>query len=224
MLILPFHVDVPMRRWPVANFLIILANVYVFVQLRSGLIGAEQLYPYVLGTGDPRGLLGHAFIHFGVMHLFGNMIFLWCFGNAVCAKVGNIPYVLIYALLIVVSGMAHILVDGRPGIGASGAVNGVVGMFLVLYPRNNISCLLWFVILIRTFSLSSIWMILFWLMFDLYGALQVVQGSAAAGNVAYWAHLGGFGAGFALVSAILSIGTLEMGPTEESLYEWLGWS
>ena len=80
------------------------------------------------------------FLHGSFMHLLGNMWFLWLFGNAVCAKVGNLVYLLIYLMLGLTSGVVAYTIDPRPAVGASGAINGVVGMFVVWYPLNNIHC------------------------------------------------------------------------------------
>lgn len=219
MLIIPYHVDVPMQRWPIVNFLLIAATVYIhfWVQngVASGTISPESVRPYILQTGSPHGLYGHMFLHGGYMHLFGNMVFLWVFGNAVCAKVGNLAYLILYLGIGVVAGLTHLFVTGAPAVGASGAVNGVVGMYLVLYPRNNVSCFYWFIFLVGRFHLSSIWMILLWVAFDVYGA------SSGSGGVAYWAHLGGFGTGFGLATLLLYLGWIEMRSTECSLFEWL---
>ena len=198
------------------NFLLIALTVFLFIQIRAGVIPLEALAPFILKTGDPNGIYGHMFLHFGFLHIFGNMMFLWVFGNAVCAKLGNLAFLLLFLLLGCVAGVAHLLIDGAPAIGASGAVNGVVGMYLVLYPLNNVSCFYWILIRFGTFHLSSFWLILYWLAFDIYGAV------GGAGGVAYWAHLGGFGAGFLLASLLLYTGLIEMTSTERSLYDALG--
>ncbi len=161
------------------------------------------------------GLLGHTLLHVGLFHLIGNMIFLWVFGNAICAKVGNLWFPLVYVGLSLAAGVTHILLDGDPAIGASGAINGIVGMFLVLYPLNDISCFYFVVLYWGTFTLSSFWMILFWLVFDIWGA------AAGMGGVAYWAHLGGIGAGVALALALLSLGWLKTESYERSLIDVL---
>ena len=213
MFFLPFHVDVPMARWPVTNFLFIVATVFVFGAIRWGSVPPESIEPYILKLGDAKGIYGHIFLHFGYLHIFGNMMFLWVFGNAICAKLGNISFFFAYVLLGCIAGIAHLLLDGGPAIGASGAVNAVVGMYLVLYPRNNVSCFYWFFFKIGTFSISGIWVILYWLVFDIWGAVS------GGGSVAYWAHLGGFGAGFLLATVLLFTGLVEMNSTEESLYD-----
>ena len=131
-------------------------------------------------------------LHGGLLHLLGNLLFLWVFGNAVCAKIGNLRYLLLYVLLGVTAGIAHLLISRGAVIGASGAINGVVGMYLVLFYENEITCLFafWLIVLyVRVFAVSSIWMILLWLLWDVVGALL-----PGGSNVAYFAHLGGFAA------------------------------
>src|SRR5690606_4238592 len=103
--------------------------------------GAEGLVLYGWGLS---GMFGHVFLHGGLLHLFGNMLFLWAFGNAVCAKVGNFRYAALFFVLAFASAAVHNLFDGHPAIGASGAINGVVGLFLVYFPRNDIRCFWWF--------------------------------------------------------------------------------
>jgi membrane associated rhomboid family serine protease len=121
------------------------------------------------------------------------MLFLWIFGNAVCAKIGNLRYLPIYTGLGIIAGMSQLLFSGEGGLGASGAINGIVGMYLVFFPTNEITCYFLMIFLLRPcvkeFSLSSYWMILFWLAFDIWGAMQ------GGGGIAYFAHLGGFAGG-----------------------------
>jgi membrane associated rhomboid family serine protease len=163
------------------------------------------------------GLLGHMWLHGGLLHLLGNMWFLWIFGNAVCSKVGNIKYFLFYVLLGVAAGVSHLLCDGDPAIGASGAINGVVGMYLVLFYENEITCLfaLWIIlpIYIRWFAVSSIWIIILWVFWDIVGAFWGTR------PVAYFAHLGGFAAGFGMVMFLCAKGWITMERYEKSLLQ-----
>src|SRR5208283_1119595 len=130
-----------------------------------------------------------------------NMLFLWVFGNAVCAKLGNLAYPFIYFGLGAVAGLVSQLIHDRPTIGASGAINGIVGMFLVWYLVNQITC--WYGYLFfgggdaGELTVSSFWLILMWLVFDLWGAIR------GGGNIAYSAHLAGFAAGFGLAIFLL---------------------
>src|SRR5438552_16812297 len=122
-MLIPYHVDVPMSRMPWMNWLIIGVTV-IFYPLCSGTDLGTDL---TLGGPSALGIVGHVLVHANVIHLLGNMLFLWLFGNAVCAKVGNLAYPLIYFGLAALVGLADQLVDPRPAVGASGAINGIVG-------------------------------------------------------------------------------------------------
>jgi hypothetical protein len=143
-------------------------------------------------------------------------VVLWIFGNAVCAKLGNIRYLLLYVALGVAAGITHLLTAAGPVIGASGAINGVVGMYLVLFPENDIICY-WSPVIIywRQFTVRSFWMILFWLSWDIIGAFFMGDGS----NTAYFAHLGGFAAGFAVAWVMCQRGWITMERYEKSLLQ-----
>ena len=249
--IIPWQVDVPRVRWPVANWLIMLATVIVFVvQVSEWIEYADQQDRVVVETtdGEPvvrraegdgdrqtlpgitgalmldgwgvAGLFGYMWLHGGLWHLLGNMLFLWIFGNAVCAKVGNLQYVALYVLLGVAAGVAHVLSGGGTAVGASGAINGVVGMYLVLFPENDITCIFWFLlVIVRRFTVSSFWMIGFWLVWDVLG---VFCGGADAG-IAYYAHVGGFASGFGVAWLMCYTGWVTMEVYEKSLLQmWQG--
>jgi len=231
-LIFPWQVDVPQDRWPVMNWLIILATIAVFVLQVSEAV--DTVSPAVGPADAPvaqsitstmvldgwglRGLLGHMWLHAGLMHLLGNMWFLWLFGNAVCAKIGNLKYLLLYVTLGVVSGIAHLTLSSGAAVGASGAINGIVGVYLVLFFENAITCyyFVWvlFLFVLRQFTVSSFWMIGIWLFWDIVGAVR------GASGVAYFAHLGGFGAGFALALYLCRKNWITMERYEKSLWQW----
>jgi rhomboid family protein len=217
-IVVPYHVDVPMRRWPWMNW------VLIGVTVLFSIAGVSVKDPHgfgqelVLGGGSWLGLVGHVFVHLDVFHLLGNMLFLWVFGNAVCAKVGNIAYLFVYLGLGFLAGIVSSIVDPRPSVGASGAINGIVGMFVVWYLLNEISC--WYGFwafggVSGTFSVSSFWMVLLWLGFDIWGA------ATGQGQVAYSAHLAGFGLGALLATLLLVIGIVVMDRDERSLLQVL---
>ena len=196
-MIIPWQVDVPQDKWPVANWLIMAACfVVAFFQIRDLAEGGPGNITETLalhGWGL-KGLLGYMWLHGGFWHLLGNMWFLWIFGNAVCANIGNLRYAPVYVALGVAAGMAHLIASPHSAIGASGAINGIVGMYLVMFPQNEITCYFWFfLVYVRQFTVSSYWLILFWLFWDILGALK--WGSS---GVAHFAHLGGFAAGVGL--------------------------
>lgn len=213
-MLIPFMVDVPMARIPFANFALIILT--ILLSIMGFAQEWQTLEPLILNGWRPVGLLGYMFIHLDPLHLLGNMIFLWVFGNAVCAKIGNAAYLVVYVALGVMAAAAHNLFDGTPAVGASGAINGVVGLFLILYPLNEISCFYFVIIRFGVFGVSSIWMILLWLAFDIWGA------TAGGGGVAYMAHLGGFAAGAAVGVMLLERKWIEMDRGERSLLQVLG--
>jgi membrane associated rhomboid family serine protease len=252
--LIPWRVDVPQERWPVMNWLILLALVAVFavqVRDRARYKDQQEARPYrmapaaskgntpatqphephlpspsevpdithdwELRSGNPKGLFGYMWLHGDVLHLLGNLLFLWIFGNALCAKIGNLKYLGLYVLFGIVAGIAQLLRDSsHPVLGASGAINGVVGAYLVLFFENEITCLFafWFIALyVRWFAVSSVWMILFWLSWDVLGALW------SHSNVGHSAHLGGFAAGFGIALLLCKNGWITMEKYERSLLQ-----
>jgi len=215
-MLIPYQVDVPMKRWPVANFAIIGLTVFVFFGLISTAMRSDDLGAFesmVLNGWDVRGMFGHIFLHAGWMHLFGNMLFLWVFGNAICAKIGNVWYPVLYLGLGLFAAATHNIFSSGLMVGASGAINGIVGLFLIWYPINSVSCFYLFIFRPGSFSISSYWMILLWLVFDILG---LATGGEA---VAYWAHIGGFAVGVVTGIALLKSGIVEMESTEKSLLD-----
>jgi len=218
MILIPIAVDVPMERRPYANWALIGVTVICYI-LQESVWDVDTIVRLVLGTG-PLSYVGHMFLHAGPIHLAGNMLFLWVFGNAICAKVGNLAYVPLYLALGVLSGAAHMAFDGNPAVGASGAINGIVGMFLMWYPINGVSCFylffIFFFIRAGRFEARAFWLILLWLLFDIWGAFS------GSGNTAYFAHLGGFFAGAAVGLALLVTRRIAMTRYEVSLPAALG--
>ena len=129
-MIVPYRADVAIYRQPVANIVIIGLTVLFYILTINEAFSDEFLSALILYDWGISGMVGYILLHAGPFHLAGNMIFLWVFGNAICAKVGNLAYVLIYLGLGVFSAMVHLVFDGMPAVGASGAINGIVGMFL----------------------------------------------------------------------------------------------
>ena len=222
-LLVPYHVDVPLYRRPIANYVILalLVVCYLLEQFGAGgLAGTPAIGSFVLNGWNPLGLVGHIFLHGGIFHLVGNMIFLWVFGNAVCEKVGNAAYPFLFVGLGILAGMAHVLFSDHPAIGASGAISGVMAMCLVWFPTNEISCFyfawLFFYIRYGWFEVSSYWIMLLWLAFDILGA------ALGLGGVAYWAHIGGFAAGFVLAIVLMQLRRVSMDDTERTLLDIFG--
>ncbi|MBN1123825.1 MAG: rhomboid family intramembrane serine protease [Sedimentisphaerales bacterium] len=223
MLLIPYELDLAFARRPIVNWLLVGSIVLVFIlqlgwvfsNTEAALEGAESPFePYVLDGWGLRGLIGHMWIHGGIFHIIGNAIFLWLFGNAINQKLGHLMFFPIYLFLGLFAAMTHLVFNGNPAVGASGAINGLVGMYLIFYPTNDISCIYCFAIWASgTFSVSGYWMILLWLVFDIVGVLLGGTG------VGYWAHIGGFAAGVTIAIVLLLTKVVVMDRDEESLLQ-----
>ncbi|MFW5798364.1 MAG: rhomboid family intramembrane serine protease [Planctomycetota bacterium] len=221
---IPYAVDVERVHTPWVNWIVMgLCVVMLVVSTRGEMVLSELNNPLIFDAADFTwsGLFGHMWLHANPIHLAGNMLFLYVFGNAVCSKLGNLRYALFYVGLGLVSGLSFMLFNlDEPWarvVGASGAINGVVGMFLVLYPTTEMSIVYWFGYFFagRT-KVYSIWMILLWLVYDLVGL------GLGLGGVAYSAHVGGFVGGVALASVLLLTRAVIRHRREETLLEWFG--
>lgn len=160
-----------------------------------------------LVDNDPRNVLTpltSMFLHGGWAHLLGNGLFLWIFGNNVEDSMGRFRFAVFYLLCGLVAAAAQIAIDPAsivPMVGASGAISGVLGAYLVLYPRVRVNILIFLFIFIRVISVPAWAMLIFWI------GMQVVEGlpqlssvhSGVSSGVAVWAHIGGFVAGALLV-------------------------
>jgi len=165
---------------------------------------------------SPLQFVTHVFLHAGVAHLVGNMVFLLVFGNAVNAKLGHGLFLLAYFALGIVAGVAWLSFgDGAAALGASGAIMGLVGLFLVYFPRNDVN--VFYLIFIGpaarggAFTISSYWLILLYVALDLLGFLGPGSG------VAHVAHLGGTAAGVAAGLLLLASGLVTSTEWEENL-------
>jgi rhomboid family protein len=155
----------------------------------------------VVGTG-PRWhtLVTSMFMHGSWFHLLGNMWFLWIFGNNVEDSMGRVRFLVFYLLCGVAAAAAQILSDPSspiPMVGASGAIGGVMGAYVVLYPRVMVLLLLPLGFFITTVRLPAFVMLGYWFLLQVLGGVPALAGSG--GGVAFWAHVGGFLAGVALI-------------------------
>ena len=203
-MLFPYRIDTLFKHLPYANWVILGLTVLVYLLLEGEVLPEGVVEAMVLDGWSVTGLLGHVLLHAGFLHLAGNMIFLWVFGNAVCANTSNLWYPVCYLGFGLAAAVAHILCDGDPAVGASGAINGVVGMAVAMYPLNRVSVAWYAFLRFGTFQVSLWGLALFWLFFDLLGAVR------GGGDVAYWAHLGGFFAGIGTGWLALRKGWVEL--------------
>ena len=180
--ILPLSTNLPQRGMPYVNGVVIVLTLVMHAvllktpELRSAM-AFQPLAP------EWWTLMSYAFVHADLLHLFGNMLFLWIFGNAINEKLGNVAYAGFYLGGAVFAGLAHMLFNINPVVGASGAVYAVTGLFVALAPQAKVS-VLWVFILITRFEVSGLWFVAFFVAIDL-----ILLGSGD--NVARTAHLGG---------------------------------
>ena len=147
-------------------------------------------------------LFTSVFMHGGWMHLIGNMWFLWIFGNNVEDSMGHARFVAFYLLCGGVAGLAQIFADpgsAIPLVGASGAISGIMGGYLVLYPRVRVHLLVYLGFFVTTIAVPAYLMLLYWAGLQLLGGLPTLGGVSEGGGTAFMAHVGGFVAGVALI-------------------------
>jgi membrane associated rhomboid family serine protease len=214
---LPLHSTAKQRRPAVITALFVSANVAVFAwQLwlawadhGRGLEPFMREYALVprrllAGYADERQwltLFSHLFLHGGVAHLLGNIWFLWIFGGSVEDRLGPVVFLLFYLTAGVGAAATQILVEPGstlPMLGASGAISGVLGAYLVLFPTAWIVSLVpWIVPIV---PVPAVVFLVLWFVLQAYnGVGTLLNGAGAAGGVAWWAHAGGFVAGFCLI-------------------------
>ncbi len=155
----------------------------------------------VLGdTPSPHTLLTSMFMHGGWMHILGNMWFLWIFGNNVEDSMGHLRFALFYVLCGLAAAAGQILSDpdsGIPMVGASGAIGGVMGAYIVLYPRVHVHLLIFLGFFVTVIAVPAMFMLGYWLLLQFIGGFGSI--GAEGGGTAFWAHIGGFVAGAALI-------------------------
>ena len=218
---IPFKDNIPSRRYPVITVTLILVNVTVFIYEFSvepsqqldffsvyGLIPAK-LYmighqPVDVFTGLLRSLITSMFLHGGFIHLLGNMWYLWIFGDNVEDRMGSVRFLFFYLLCGTLASMVHILFNLSsevPSIGASGAVAGVLGAYLVSYPFARVLTLLPF-FFIWVVELPAILVLGSWFVVQIFnGTASIDASSGVMGGIAWWAHVGGFLSGMLLIAS-----------------------
>jgi membrane associated rhomboid family serine protease len=211
---LPLSDHNPRRTVPVVNYLLVAVNVLVFfwelslgpsIERELMLISfvparfwAAPFYPPNLVR-----ILVSMFLHGGWLHLGGNMLYLWIFGDNVEDRLGHFKYVIFYLLCGFVATMSHAIAnpDSRlPSIGASGAIAGVLGAYIVLFPKARVTTLIPIFVFITIRELPAVLVLGLWFVLQFFvGVASIGASPDATGGVAVFAHIGGFVAGMVLV-------------------------
>ena len=206
---IPIRDHNPSGRTPFVTYGLMALNIGIFLSYFPGLSGdprALMTFYYdwamvpalVTAEGTYSTLITSTFLHGGWMHLAGNMLFLWIFGDNMEEEFGHIGYLLFYLACGLAASGAQLVsapLSQVPTVGASGAIAGVMGGYLLLFPKAKIDIFIFLVFIIRIISVPAWIMLGLWFIFQLFGG---AGSSADDGGVAYWAHAGGFVAGLAL--------------------------
>jgi len=149
------------------------------------------------------------FLHGGWGHLLGNLLFFWVFGNNVEDSMGRVRFLVFYLLCGLIAAGAHVFLDPRspvPTVGASGAISGVLGAYLILYPHIRVRMLFWFLLFIRVIRVPAWAVLLWWFFWQVIAGLPQLMtlNREVSGGVAVWAHIGGFIAGIVLVKLFVN--------------------
>lgn len=204
-MLIPIGDIAPRQKTPFVNYGLLGLNVFVF--LLTGFQAEEDLQKIVNDHGlIPKtwsvvDVFTSMFLHANFLHLFGNMLFLWIAGDNVEDRFGHVSYLAFYLAVGVAAAAAQVLMTTTAGstlpmIGASGAVSGVLGAYLILFPFSRVKMLLWLFVIVHVFTVPSWTVILLWIAAEALQAYRETQGEMTP--VAVWAHLGGFAAGFVM--------------------------
>ncbi len=230
---LPLKDRNPTLHFPYVTIALIVANVAVFLyELMLGphinafvaaygatpyeithntdLIGQYMGVPIAHSKGPPiisLTLLTSMFLHGGFLHIFGNMLYLWIFGNNIEDILGSARFLLFYLICGLVAAVAHILSQPNspvPVVGASGAVAGILGAYFLTFPRARVLTLVFFGFFIRLVELPAAFLLVFWFILQAFSGFASLATGLPHGGVAWFAHIGGFVAGFLLIKLLLA--------------------
>ena len=217
---IPLRDTVPSRNVPIVNYTLIVVNGLVFFYeltlgadlpyfiARYGIVPIRFFNPQLFGE-DSLGavvlpLITFMFLHGGWFHFIGNMLYLWIFGDNVEDRVGHFRYLIFYLTCGLASGLAQLFIypsSQLPIVGASGAIAGVMGGYLLLYPFARVVTLFFFFFFVQIVEIPALFFLGFWFVFQfLSGSLSL---AGEGGGVAWWAHIGGFVCGALLVYPLL---------------------
>lgn len=197
------------RGMPLVTLILIGVNCYFFLYSRTLVTRYQEMaflshYALIPDHLQLTALITSMFLHGGWMHLIGNMWFLWIYGSHVEDMLGPVKFFIFYIVCGVAAALVHLMTNlgsPIPTLGASGAIAGVMAGFLLLFPRARVVTLIFIVIFITTVELPAAWLLIYWFAIQLLSGLASFNSMRFAdqGNVAWFAHVGGFLAGLLLL-------------------------
>jgi membrane associated rhomboid family serine protease len=201
---LPIQDEIRAHRFPFVNYSLIALNIIVFIlELMAGPNLETALYEIALipanvtagfDLGDLKAIFTSMFLHAGLSHLLGNMIYLWIFGDNVEDRIGHFWYLVFYLAGGIVAAFAHVALNPNsviPTVGASGAIAAVLGAYLILFPQVKVLTFVPIGFFLRLTLLPASLLLGFWFVLQLFNGLLTL-GLADMGGTAFWAHIGGF--------------------------------
>jgi len=205
---IPLRDSQPSYSTPVVTAGLIVVNVLVFLHQVSlddfSLNHFIRSYGIVPARFEFPTLVTSMFLHGGWLHLIGNMWFLWIYGDNVEDILGGLRYLAFYLLCGVAAGLTHVLTNASspvPTIGASGAVAGVMGAYMVKFPHSRIVTLIPIFFLLTTVEMPAVLILVYWFLIQIFSGMAAAgQMASTQGGVAWFAHVGGFVAGMVLIS------------------------
>jgi membrane associated rhomboid family serine protease len=211
---IPLRDKNPTRHFPFITITLIVINLLVFIYelslgqnlekfvFRFGVTPNEIYQSLHLGIFKPLAfitLITSIFLHGGWLHLGGNMLYLWIFGDNVEDKLGSVRFLIFYLLCGIAASALHIYIEQTsivPSVGASGAISGVIGAYLLMFPKARVVTLVPIFIFIQIIELPAYIILGLWFVLQFFnGMLSLGNATAGMGGVAWWAHIGGFIAG-----------------------------
>ena len=205
---IPLRDTIPSARVPVVNYAVIAANVLVFLhEVSLGRRAEAFIFTYGL---VPRhfalpNLLTSMFVHGGWAHLLGNMLFLYIFGDNIEDRLGHLRYLVFYLLCGAAAGAAQSVLNassGVPMVGASGAIAGVLGAYLLFFPTARVVTLVPIFFFLQLVEIPAVFFLAVWFLWQVLSGVASFGDRSSMGGVAFWAHVGGFLSGMALGPAL----------------------
>ncbi len=238
---IPFHDDNPTEITPVVTISFIVACVLVFLYelslppqfgelfffkygaIPAVVFGHAQLPPEVGGLPAYATLITSMFLHGGWMHLIGNMLYLWIFGNNIEDVMGHRRFLVFYLLCGILAALSHAFTatdSPVPMVGASGAISGILGAYILLFPRAQVLVLIPLGFFVRLMYVPAGFVLGFWFL------LQLISGSVSpgqGGGIAWFAHIGGFVVGMALIGLFKRPNVRFFAPSHHRSWERTQW-
>jgi len=228
----------PTRQTPLVTLGLVIACFVVFAAelallasggdaALEGLINRWGLIPADLTAAWGRGaflstetltLFTSQFLHGGWLHLLGNLLYLWIFGNNIEDRFGRVRFLAFYLVGGAVAGLAQVAIGPTstvPTIGASGAIAATLGAYLVLFPRARVTSLVFLVFFYQLIDVPAVIVLLFWFVLQLIDGLAALGVTDVGGGVAFFAHIGGFAFGAAVAAIVIALGRRGPGRSSE---------